>query len=162
MNDQAPARHESLASRIARWCSTAWDTVEEAKTLASLDNETIEMLARDNALSKDELVSLIRRGPHAADEMLALMRVLNIDTEEAKLIGPLEFREMHITCSRCGEKARCRRELAEGTAAAAFAGYCGNADHLDEMRARPDCWRIDRVKRQGGDIRSPGNDPSRP
>lgn len=138
MTDQAPIRHESLASRIARWCSSAWDTVEEAKVLASLDNEMIEVLARDNALSKDEFVSLIRRGPHAADEMLTLMRVLNIDPEEVRLLEPLEFREMHINCSNCGEKGRCRRELADGTAAIDFASFCGNADHLNEMRARPE------------------------
>ncbi|MFB9951083.1 DUF6455 family protein [Rhizobium puerariae] len=138
MNDPIATTHESLAARVARWCSTTWEAVEEARSLASLDDETVKIIAHDNALSRDDLVSLIRRGPHAADEMGALMRLLNIDPEEAKLASPAQFREMHMTCSRCTEKARCRRELADGTAATDFVGYCGNADQLNEMRARPE------------------------
>ncbi|MCC2609322.1 DUF6455 family protein [Neorhizobium sp. Rsf11] len=138
MNNQASTTHENFVSRIARWCSTTWDSIEEAKVLASLDDETVKILAHDNAMSRDEFISLIRRGPHAADEMASLMRLLNIDPEEVKLAEPLEFRDMHITCSKCQEKARCRRELADGAAVADFADYCANAELLNEMRARPE------------------------
>jgi len=138
MNDQTVTSHQNIASRIARWCSTAWDAVEEAKLLASLDDETVKLLAQDNVLSQQELLQLIRKGPHAADEMLALMKLLHIDAEEAKLAEPAEFRTMHVTCACCGEKARCRRELADGSATADFAAYCSNAEDLNAMRARPE------------------------
>ncbi len=139
MNDQAHASQESIASRIARWCSTTWKTMEESTMMDRLDTRTIEMLAHDNGLSTDDLISLVERGPRSADEMNALMQVLGIDAYEASLSEPLDFREMQITCSRCGEKSRCRRELAEGTAPATFPAYCGNADQMNELRARPDC-----------------------
>jgi hypothetical protein len=129
---------ENLTGRLKRWCSATWAAVNEAKLLASLDDETVKLLAQDNALSEQELRELIAKGPHAADEMLALMKLLNIDPEEARLEEPAEFREMHITCVHCGEKTRCRRELIDGSAAVDFASYCGNAELLDDMRSRPE------------------------
>lgn len=138
MNDQAVTTHQNLASRIASWCSSTWDAIEEAKLLASLDDETVKLLAQDNALSERELRDLIRKGPHAADEMLALMKLLNIDAEEVRLAEPAEFRAMHVTCAYCTEKSRCRRELADGSAANDFPAYCGNAEDLNAMRARPE------------------------
>ncbi|EUB94961.1 hypothetical protein PMI07_002739 [Rhizobium sp. CF080] len=129
---------ENLADRLKRWCSATWEAINEAKLLASLDDETVKLLAQDNALSEQELRDFIAKGPHAADEMLALMKLLNIDPEEASLEEPAEFREMHVTCTHCGEKTRCRRELADGSAAADFANYCGNAEMLDDMRSRPE------------------------
>ncbi|CDZ27658.1 DUF6455 family protein [Neorhizobium galegae] len=129
---------ENLTHRLKRWCSATWTAINEAKLLASLDDETVKLLAQDNALSAQELRELIAKGPHAADEMLALMKLLNIDPEEARLEEPAEFRDMNITCAHCGEKTRCRRELADGSAASDFASYCGNADVLDDMRNRPE------------------------
>lgn len=129
---------ENLTDRLKRWCSATWEAINEAKLLASLDDETVKLLAQDNALSEQELRDLIAKGPHAADEMLALMKLLNIDPKEASLEEPAEFREMHVTCAHCGEKTRCRRELADGSAAADFANYCGNAEMLDDMRSRPE------------------------
>jgi hypothetical protein len=129
---------ENLTDRLKRWCSATWEAINEAKLLASLDDETVKLLAQDNALSEQELRDLIAKGPHAADEMLALMKLLHIDPEEARMEEPAEFREMHVTCAHCGEKTRCRRELADGSAAADFANYCGNAELLDDMRSRPE------------------------
>ncbi|WP_117194084.1 DUF6455 family protein [Rhizobium terrae] len=136
--DNMVATPENLTDRLKRWCTTAWEALGEAKLLASLDDETVKLLAQDCALSEQELRDLIRKGPHAADEMLKLMKLLGIDAAEAKLAEPAEFREMHVTCAHCREKSRCRRELANGMAKTDFPEYCGNADLLLDMRARPE------------------------
>jgi hypothetical protein len=60
---------ETLGDRLKRWCATTLSAIEEAKLFASLDNETVKLLAQDCALSPQELRDLVRKGPHASDEM---------------------------------------------------------------------------------------------
>lgn len=136
MNNTTDDR-ENLAEKLKRWYATTVEAIGEAKLLASLDDETVKLLAQDCSLTPQELRDLVRKGPHASDEMLALMDSLGIDRQEAQLAGPAEFREMHVTCAHCGEKSRCREALADGTANTEFGYYCANTDVLLDLWARP-------------------------
>lgn len=129
---------ENLIDRLRRWYVAARETMGEAKLLASLDDETVKLLAQDNALTVDELRSLIRKGPHAGDEMVALMRLLGIDPDKARLAEPEAFREMHVACAHCGAKSRCRQDLAGENGETDLPGYCGNTAQLSIMRATPE------------------------
>jgi hypothetical protein len=40
---------------------------------------------------------------------------------------------MERVCSLCHHKAKCHRELAHGTAAENFHGYCGNATTMESL-----------------------------
>ncbi|UIY30592.1 hypothetical protein LZK73_08715 [Neorhizobium galegae] len=155
---------ENLTGRLKRWCSATWAAINEAKLLASLDDETVKLLAQDNALSEQELRELIAKGPHAADEMLALMKLLNIDPEEARLEEPAEFREMHVTCVHCGEKdplsARTgrrqrrrgfRKLLRQRRTARRHAQPTGTARQIARLNGH--------LRQPDGDIRSPGSGP---
>lgn len=128
---------ENIAERLKRWLTATFEAVGEAKLLASLDDETVKLLAQDNALSEQDLRDLIRKGPHAADEMPALMALLGINPEDVRLGDPSNYRDMHVACAHCGEKARCRRELADGSATQDFTEYCGNAERLADLMPRP-------------------------
>jgi hypothetical protein len=40
---------------------------------------------------------------------------------------------MERVCSLCHQKGQCDRELADGTAAENYHGYCGNASTLESL-----------------------------
>jgi hypothetical protein len=129
--------HETLASRFLHWCAKAWEATTEADVIGSLDDETLREIARDCCVSPEQILQLVKAGPHGADEMVALMKALNIDVDEASLTHPAQFRDMQITCTSCPSKERCRRDLARHAADQEFIHYCGNAEHLNGMRAEP-------------------------
>ncbi|MGX5666342.1 DUF6455 family protein [Rhizobium daejeonense] len=128
----------TVFSRLAGWFAKSWESSAEADMIASLDDSTIRNIAHDCGITPDQLIELAKVGPHAADEMLAMMRALNIDPTEVELRLRNEFRDMQITCSHCASKGECRKDLARGAAAENFGHYCGNAEHLNALRANPD------------------------
>ncbi|CAD7032990.1 hypothetical protein REJC140_03128 [Pseudorhizobium endolithicum] len=129
---------DTLASRFLHWCAQAWEATTEADVIGSLDDETLREIARDCCITPDQILQLVKAGPHAADEMVALMKALNIDANEVSLAHPGQFRDMQITCSNCTSKERCRRDLARHAADQEYIHYCGNAEHLSGMRADPE------------------------
>ncbi len=129
---------DTLASRFLSWCAQAWEATTEADVIGSLDDETLREIARDCSVTPDQILQLVKAGPHAADEMEALMKALNIDPDEVSLTHPGQFRDMQITCSACTSKDRCRRDLARQAAGQEYIHYCGNAEHLNGMRADPE------------------------
>jgi hypothetical protein len=130
-------RH-GLGIRFLRWCGRAWDAASEAEVIAALDDETVRQISREFSITPADLMCLAKAGPHAADEMLAMLRALNVDPTEVALFHPALYRDMQISCSQCTEKARCRSDLAAGRARDEFAQYCVNSDTLNAMRAEPD------------------------
>ncbi len=128
----------TVFSRLTEWFSRSWESAAEADMIVSLDDSTIRSIAHDCGISPDQLIELAKAGPHAADEMVVMMRALNIDPSEVELRLRNEFRDMQITCSHCASKSECRKDLARGTAAETFAHYCGNAESLNALRANPD------------------------
>jgi hypothetical protein len=45
------------------------------------------------------------------------------------------MRDMQRLCTACSQKRRCKRELAAGTAATNYPGFCPNAISLKTMLA---------------------------
>jgi hypothetical protein len=129
---------ESIGERLKRWYAATADAIGEAKLLAGLDEESVKLLAQDCAITPQELRDLIRKGPHASDELLALMDAIGIDKREAQLLEPDQLREMHVTCAYCGERSRCRAALADGSAHTEFGYYCGNTELLLDMWSKPE------------------------
>ena len=124
----------TLASRIMRWCSDAWEAATETDMIGRLDDQTLQELARDCAVTPDQLLQLTRSGPHAADQMAALMLAINIDPAEVARLYPVQYRDMQINCSMCGSKDRCRRDLDAQVLEREYVHYCGNADHLKMLQ----------------------------
>lgn len=125
-------------SRILDWMAKGWERASEAEMIASLDDESIREIAHDCGIRPDQLIALAKAGPHAADEMPAMMRALGIDPMEVETHYREQFRAMQIDCSNCTSKGECRRDLNAGTAAQHFNEYCANAADLSSLRASPD------------------------
>lgn len=134
VNDSA----RTVLSRLAGWFAKGWEGSAEAEMIASLDEGAIQSIAHDCGISPDQLIELAKAGPHAADEMIRMMKALNIDPAEIELRLRNQFRDMQITCAHCSHKGECRKDLVSGAAAENFAHYCGNADELNALRANPD------------------------
>lgn len=138
MGRMAYEDHTSMSRRFLTWCAEAWSAAAEAEEIAMLDEATIQQISKDCAIAPDDLLQLVKAGPHAADEMAEMMRALNIDQSDVAVLHPALYREMQFTCAKCRSKNRCRHDLAAQIAGQEFSGYCGNAQNLNEMRADPD------------------------
>ena len=79
------------------------------------------------------LDTLVRQGPHAADELPKLLKVLGIDEADLARTQPLVLRDMERVCAMCASKHQCDRDLAAGTSAEHYEGYCLNAPTIDSL-----------------------------
>jgi hypothetical protein len=131
-----PVRH--AVQQILSWFAQGFENTTEDDVLAALSDAEIEALAEDCGLSAHQLLALVKAGPHAADEMPAMMRALNIDPAEVEYRMRRVFRDMQITCAQCQSRDTCRQHLRQGKAEQTFMEYCGNADTLNALRANPD------------------------
>ena len=72
-------------------------------------------------------------GPHAADELARLLKALGVDPDKLAHADPATMRNLQKVCLACEVKGHCRHELATGSAAKNYRGYCPNAITLDQM-----------------------------
>jgi uncharacterized protein YjiS (DUF1127 family) len=105
----------------------------ELNELRQFNTSDFNRIADDLRVSPGDLDELVRQGPHAADELPKLLRVLGIDEEALTRTQPLVLRDMERVCAMCYHKGECDRDLADGTLAAHYEGYCLNADTIDSL-----------------------------
>jgi hypothetical protein len=137
MTDQADAypRVQLLIDAFVGWLKRH----RELSELGQLDRESMQRIAGDLRISPGDLDELVRHGPHAADELPRMLKALGIDEAGRARAEPLVLRDMARVCSLCQDKARCRDDLAAGTADKHYEEYCLNAptiDHLGEDIAK--------------------------
>jgi|SRR5579859_404487 len=107
----------------------------ELNEMRQLDRSEFDRIAADLEISPGDLDELVRRGPHATDELHALLKALGINETALERTQPLVLRDMERVCGLCNHKARCDRELAAGTSAELYRGYCPNASTIEEIGA---------------------------
>jgi hypothetical protein len=113
---------------------TAWlKHQREMNEMRRLDRSDFDRIASDLRIAPDDLEELVRHGKHAADELPQMLEQLGIDTEALGRARPLLLRDMERVCSLCHHKGQCDRDLANGTAAENYHGYCGNAATLESL-----------------------------
>ena len=105
----------------------------ELGEIRQMDRTDFDRIAGELRVSPDQLDMLVRRGPHAADELPILLKVLGIDHAGLARTEPLVLRDMERVCALCHEKRQCDRDLAAGTSAEHYEGYCRNADTIDAL-----------------------------
>src|SRR5215470_15363042 len=105
----------------------------ELSEMRQLDRTDFDRIADDLRVSPDDLEELVRLGPHASDEMPKMLQELGIDEERLSRAHPLLLRDMERVCALCRDKAQCHRDLAAGTAAENYQGYCLNAATLETL-----------------------------
>ena len=105
----------------------------ELNEMRQLDRTEFDRIANDLRVSPDDLEELVRHGHHAADELPKMLEQLGISEEHLGRVQPLLLRDMERVCALCQHKAQCDRDLADGTAAENYHGYCGNAATLEAL-----------------------------
>ena len=123
---------QTARDTVSKYLALRRDRVESRKELAWMTSTDIEMLAADCGLSPGQFKSMMRRGPHAADELAELMKALDIDEARLKAVSRGSFNDMMVICAECGRKSECRRSIRKGTAAQDYGSFCNNAELLWE------------------------------
>jgi hypothetical protein len=113
---------------------TAWlKHHRELSEMRQLDRADFDRIANDLRIAPDDLEELVRHGQHSADELPKMLEQLGIDAERLGQAQPLLLRDLERVCSLCRQKGQCDHDLASGTAAENYHGYCGNASTLESL-----------------------------
>ncbi|OPY94726.1 hypothetical protein A5906_12350 [Bradyrhizobium sacchari] len=120
---------QDLIETFANWLKHR----REMNEMRQLDRADFDRIAADLRIAPDDLEELVRHGKHAADELPKMLAQLGISAERLGQAQPLLLRDMERTCSLCNHKGVCDRDLAEGTAAENYHGYCANAATLESL-----------------------------
>jgi len=116
---------------IANWVEKYRYAVGLSDELARCGADEVARVAHDLGMSSDELRSLARKGPHAADQLPRLLHALGVDPHELASVDPATMRSLERVCITCGHKDQCEHDLAAGTAARGnYKDYCPNAKSL--------------------------------
>jgi transcriptional regulator with XRE-family HTH domain len=118
---------EFLIGKFADWLKHR----RELSEVRQLDRTQFDQIASDLRISSGDLDQLVQRGPHSADQLPQMLKSLGISEAGLKRAQPFILRDMQRVCSLCHDKAHCDRELAAGTAAEHYSGYCPNASNID-------------------------------
>lgn len=105
----------------------------EMNELRQLNTAEFDRIASELRVSPGDLGELVRQGPHAADELPQMLKVLGIDVEALARTQPLVLRDMERVCALCHHKGECVREFASGIAAERYEEYCPNAPTIDVL-----------------------------
>lgn len=127
--DHPYPRVEKLLNTFGDWLNHRRDLSE----IRQMDTSEFDRIADDLRVSPATLDSLVRQGPHAADELPKLLKILGIDEADLARTQPLVLRDMERVCAMCASKRQCDRDLAAGTSAGHYEGYCLNAPTIDSL-----------------------------
>ena len=105
----------------------------ELSEIRRMDTADFNRIASDLRVAPGVLDILVRQGPHAADELPKLLKSLGIDEADLARSQPLVLRDMERVCAMCVSKRRCDRDLAAGTSAGHYEGYCLNAPTIESL-----------------------------
>ena len=117
------------------WMTTLanWRSARVARReLTLLDAGELRALARDVAVSADQLTGLTGHGAKGNDELPRLMRALGLTPERTERIHADVMRDMSIICSGCKFKRRCRHDIDCGWAPV-VQHYCPNTHTIKAL-----------------------------
>ena len=130
--DHPYPRVEFLIDTFADWLKHR----RELSEVRQMDRSDFERIASDLRVSPGELDTLVDRGPHAADELPKLLKALGIDQADLARTEPMVLRDMERVCALCHHKRECDRDLAAGTSADHYEGYCITAPTIGALAPR--------------------------
>ena len=122
-----------ILSAIANWVKKYREAIGLRGELANCGAVEVACYARDIGVSPEELIFMVKKGPHAADELPKLLRALGVDPQKLASDSPATMRNLQRICVSCGDKQQCQHDLAAGTAASHYRDYRPNAMSLDEL-----------------------------
>lgn len=101
--------------------------------LIGLDRNELERIAGELGMSAHDLEDLAARGPGAADLLYERMKALGITRADAERLAHGMMRDLERTCSCCGDKGVCEKDLARHPNDPAWKDYCPNAVTLESI-----------------------------
>jgi hypothetical protein len=108
----------------------------DIREIRELDSRQSAKIARELNIQPADLDTLVRQGPHAADELPGLLALLGIDKDLLAKTQPLVLRDMTRVCTSCQQKHRCNQDLAAGSSAQHYAEYCLSASTIDDLKTK--------------------------
>jgi uncharacterized protein YjiS (DUF1127 family) len=109
---------------------------QEMRELRDMDSGDFARIAQDLCITPAELDAVVRRGPHASEQLPQLLKSLGIDAAAVSRTQPLLHRDMVRVCGACRQKALCDHDLDAGASAQRYEEYCPNASAIDELGQR--------------------------
>ncbi len=122
-----------IFNAIADWVRRYRHAIGLRDELADCGPDEVRSMAKDIGVSPSQLRELASKGPAAADLLQKMLVALRVDPKVLADIDPLIAYDLQRLCISCGNKKRCKHELADGTAAKTFREYCPNAITLDAV-----------------------------
>jgi hypothetical protein len=129
LRDKPHSIVEQLTQTFSDWLKHR----QELNEMRQLNTSEFDRIASDLRVSPADLNELVRNGPHAADELPKLLKALGIDGKSLARIEPLVLHDMERVCALCHNKRECDRDLAAGTSAERYQGYCLNAPTIEQL-----------------------------
>lgn len=120
---------DRLINRFDSWLKHRKETSE----MRELDTGEFARIAHDLGVTPDDLDTLVRRGPHAIEELPKLLTALGIDENAIARTLPQVRRDMERVCASCQHKRQCNHDIAAGTAGQHYEEYCGNAATINSL-----------------------------
>jgi hypothetical protein len=124
---------EMVINAIADWVKKYRRAVGANDEFAQCSPEDVKAMASDLGMAASDLRTLAGQGPEAAGLLKKMLVALNVDPMLLEKLDPRTTRELQMACITCGEKRRCRHELAAGTAATNMNEFCPNAVTLKSL-----------------------------
>ncbi len=103
------------------------------REVRDIDRSEFDHIAADLQISPGVLDELVRRGPHAVDELPKMLKSLGIDRTALTKAQPRLLRDMEQVCALCGQKRRCDRDIANGSVGDHYQEYCPNAHTIMQL-----------------------------
>src|SRR6202790_4950690 len=106
---------------------------QEISEMREFDTGEFARIAHELGVTPDDLDTLVRRGPHAIEELPKLLTALGIDEKAIARTLPLVLRDMERVCAACHHKRQCDHDIAARTSGQHFEEYCGNAATINSL-----------------------------
>lgn len=135
-------RVEFVLDAIADWMTRYRATRAQASELGRCEPEEVARIAHDIGISKDDLVSMAKKGPNSAALLERMLVALGVDAQAHKDMSVMH--DLQRLCVTCGHKQQCTHELASGSAAEHFHQFCPNSYTLDALLTEKGIGKLDR------------------
>jgi uncharacterized protein (DUF2336 family) len=126
-------RIEAVFNSIAQWVKRYRVASGARDELAMCGPEEVARIANDLGISRRELELVATKEPGSADLLQKMLVALGVDPQAPALKEAGVMRDLQRLCVTCSHKTECARDIAAGTAAQNFYGYCPNAYTLDTI-----------------------------
>jgi hypothetical protein len=122
---------ETVFGAIAGWITKYGNSGR--RDLQHCDSNEVTRMASELGVTPDQLRDLSGKAPDSADSVQDMLAALDLDPKAVAKADPLVMRDLQRLCATCGNKKRCKHELATGSASGHFRDFCPNAYTLEAL-----------------------------